>query len=246
MNSTSPSDETAAGAPMRPPTRRQALIDILLALALTLAAGLVTGLLALMVSSRLGIPLLPMLVLQGVVILGGLHGLLRWRGQRWRDVGLARISPRDVARALLALGLVFLVNAGLTSLLGSLDPALAEAHQDRLAGVGGLLATGLSGLGIAGLMLFVGLYEELLARGFLLSRCRTLLGGTWAPVILSSVLFGLGHGYQGWFGVLQTALVGLVFARLTLYWGTLWPAILAHAALNSLSLILLRELAGTG
>ena len=79
---------------------------------------------------------------------------------------------------------------------------------------------------------FVGFYEEVVARGFLLARCRVLLHTRWAAVLLSSLLFGLAHLYQGWGGVVLTAIVGAVFAGITLRWGTLWPVILAHAGLK--------------
>jgi membrane protease YdiL (CAAX protease family) len=113
---------------------------------------------------------------------------------------------------------------------------------DALAGDAPFAAVALS-------MLFVGFYEEVLARGLLLQRCRRLfsevagpLGAVWLPVLVSSALFGAAHGYQGWLGVAQTGLIGIVLALLTLRWGTLWPAILAHAMLNAGSLTLARSL----
>ena len=96
------------------------------------------------------------------------------------------------------------------------------------------------------LMLFVGFYEEVVARGFLLARCRVLLDARWAAALLSSLLFGLAHLYQGWVGALLTAIVGAVFAGFTLRWGTLWPVILAHAALNLSTLAGLDHLAHSG
>ncbi|RFA29170.1 hypothetical protein CAI21_10395 [Alkalilimnicola ehrlichii] len=48
----------------------------------------------------------------------------------------------------------------------------------------------------------------------------------------------------GTVGVIQTAVIGVVFARLVLRWGSLWPVIIAHALLNSFSLIMFRVLAG--
>ena len=93
-----------------------------------------------------------------------------------------------------------------------------------------------------GLKLVVGRNEEVLARGLLLARSRVLFGGTWLPVVFSAVLFGLGHFYQGAYGVVQTALFGVVLAVFTLRWGTLWPAIMAHASINMLSVVQLDKL----
>ena len=223
-------------------TRGQALLDVALALLLTLLAGIVVAMAAALVLERFALPPMLVMALQGVVILAGLHLLLAWRGRDWRDIGLTALQGRDLGRAALALLLVFLVNGLFTTLLEWLAPSVIEAHQEGLAGVAGALTRGLPLAAVAAIMLFVGLYEEMLARGFLLSRCRVLLGGVWGPVLLSSLLFGLGHMYQGWLGVVQTALIGVVFAHLVLRWGSLWPVILAHGALNTISVALIRSL----
>lgn len=218
------------------------MVDVVLALALTVLGALSAALAGQLLLAELALPLLPVLALQGLVILVGLHALLAWRGQRWRDLRLPPLRLKDFGLGLLALGLVLLLNAAITLITYQLAPELMEAHQERLAGVGGMLAEGLPLGAVAALMLFVGFYEELLARGFLLTRCQTLLSGTWRPVLLSSLLFGLGHFYQGWLGIVQTALLGIVFARLALRWQTLWPLILAHATLNTLTIGLLRQI----
>jgi membrane protease YdiL (CAAX protease family) len=40
----------------------------------------------------------------------------------------------------------------------------------------------------------------------------------------------------------QTALLGVVLAAFTIRWRTLWPAIIAHAAVNMLSIVQLERL----
>ena len=145
----------------------------------------------------------------------------------------------DLLRGIGALLLFMLVNFLFAVALNQINPDLLEAHHEHLGLFGADLVAGLSIGMVAGAMLFVALYEELVARGLLLERSESLMGGIWGPVLLSSVLFGLGHFYQGWVGVLQTTLAGIVLARLTVYWGTIWPAIIAHGLLNTLSLLLL-------
>ena len=223
-------------------TRPQAVLDVLLALLLVLAASLFAALLAPGLPSVPGAPAVVTPLLQGAVILAGLYWLLGRRGQGWRQIGFRRPQLVDVGRAGLALLAVFAVNASLALAVTYLLPHVMDAHQDRLSEVAQLLVGDLPLVVVAGTMLFVGFYEEALARGFLLRRCQILLKGVWAPVLISSMLFGLGHFYQGWFGVIQTTLVGIVFARLVIYWGTLWPVILAHAALNTIALLILRNL----
>jgi membrane protease YdiL (CAAX protease family) len=227
-------------------TRSQAFADVVLALVLTVAGAVVAPLVGQQLIPGLGLPLLAVMVLQGLIILAGLQVLLVWRGQSWRHIGFRPIIRlKDAGRGLLALLLVFVVNAALSFIGARLAPELLEEHQQRLSAFAGMLTGDLPLSAIGAAMLFTGFYEEALARGFLLTRCRTLLTGSWGPVLLSSVLFGLGHFYQGGLGVVQTALVGVVFAGLALHWGTLWPLILAHAALNTLSLTVLRALDAT-
>lgn len=219
-------------------TKKQALIDILLALVLTLFGALLAGAFAALGAGPP--PQLVILSIQGLVILIGLHLLLGMRGQTWRDLALPPFRSEDLWLALKAFALMFVINMAFMMLIYGLAPSSVETHQRRLSDVAGMLNQGAPFLAVGVAMLFVGFYEELLARGFLLNRCQHLLGGTWGPVIVSSVLFGLGHFYQGILGILQTTLLGVVFASLVLRWQTLWPVILAHAALNIVSLGLMR------
>jgi len=60
-----------------------------------------------------------------------------------------------------------------------------------------------------------GFIEELICRGFLLTRPETLFGkrpwSTVVAVFLLVVFFGLGHAYQGIVGMISTGLSSLVF-----------------------------------
>lgn len=213
----------------------------MLAVTLVLAAGLLAALVGRQLAGE-NLMALHIIVVQGLVILAGLQTILRWRGIRWPDLGLVRPIGRDVPRALIILLAVFAGNGLFAGLVMLASPGTLEQHHARLGEVAGFLVDGLPFLVIAAAMLFVAVYEELLARGFLLQRSRLLIAGIWGPVLLSSLLFGLGHGYQGWIGIAQTALVGIILARATLYWGTLWPAIIAHAVLNTVALSILQTL----
>jgi len=76
-----------------------------------------------------------------------------------------------------------------------------------------------------------GVCEEILYRGLLLATLVSLVG-TWPAVVISSVIFGLGHAYQGISGIAKTGLVGLVLAWLTVSSGSLFIAIVLHAAID--------------
>jgi membrane protease YdiL (CAAX protease family) len=99
------------------------------------------------------------------------------------------------------------------------------------------------------LALFVGFYEEVVFRGFLLGRLHVLFGSerarlrtSVAAVALSSVLFALGHAYQGALGLVQTFVAGASLATLVLLTRSLWPAIVAHAAIDAFGLVAVRML----
>lgn len=91
------------------------------------------------------------------------------------------------------------------------------------------------------LSLAAGVGEELAFRGFAVPALALVTGSLPAGVLLSSAAFGLLHGYQGWIGVLRTGLMGLVLAITFVVTGSLWPAILAHTALDLVSGLILGD-----
>lgn len=76
-----------------------------------------------------------------------------------------------------------------------------------------------------------GVCEEILYRGLLFATLVSLVG-TWPAVAITSVIFGLGHAYQGIFGIVKTGLVGLVLALFTVFSGSLFIAIVLHAVVD--------------
>jgi membrane protease YdiL (CAAX protease family) len=76
-----------------------------------------------------------------------------------------------------------------------------------------------------------GICEELFYRGFAMWYVREI-AGTVAAVVVTSALFGFAHAYQGRKGTIKTAIVGLVMAAITLASGTLWAAMIVHAAID--------------
>ena len=79
-----------------------------------------------------------------------------------------------------------------------------------------------------------GICEEVVYRGFLLHYFHTLpfhLSLMWAMVV-SSVIFGIGHLYQGVAGGVQTAVIGFVFAAMYVMTGSLLIPIVVHAVMD--------------
>jgi membrane protease YdiL (CAAX protease family) len=84
------------------------------------------------------------------------------------------------------------------------------------------------------LSITAGICEEILFRGFVLVILAEA-SGTWPAILVSSLLFGLGHIYQGAAGFVKTAMVGLVLALLTVFSGSLFTAIVVHVVLDLVS-----------
>jgi membrane protease YdiL (CAAX protease family) len=78
--------------------------------------------------------------------------------------------------------------------------------------------------------------EELFFRLMLPLLIALVTGSAVAAFAAAGLIFGLVHFYQGWVGILATALVGFFFAALYVASGMLWVAILLHAVMNLNSL----------
>lgn len=216
-------------------TPARALLDIGVALALFVLSSVIAATAAAQLPGSLRMP--AVVAVQGLLVIAVVAVVLGWRGQRWRAINMIPLSAADGPRSLLAFAACLGANLALIYALYGAAPQLVEAHSERLGFIARQLAGGLPLPVLVVVLGFVGVYEEIFARGLLLDRCRALLRGTWAPVLVSSLVFGLGHLYQGWIGVAQTTLIGIVLALVVVRWGTLWPAIIAHALLDLSSLL---------
>ena len=91
----------------------------------------------------------------------------------------------------------------------------------------------------------VSLCEELLYRGFAFAVLREIGGGSAAVAVAgSSVLFAVGHIYQGRRGVASTLVLGLLLAGSRSWTGSLLPCIVAHLAVDLVAGLAGRHFAG--
>ncbi|HEX9831788.1 MAG TPA: CPBP family intramembrane glutamic endopeptidase [Mycobacterium sp.] len=79
--------------------------------------------------------------------------------------------------------------------------------------------------------------EEVIVVGFLFTRLRQLKMSPLAAVILTSVLRGLYHLYQGFGAGLGNLAMGLVFGYVYVRTGRLWPLIVAHALIDAVAFV---------
>lgn len=86
--------------------------------------------------------------------------------------------------------------------------------------------------------------EEFFFRGYIMNRLAHLLGNnntSWIiATILSSIVFGIVHAYQGISGIITTGMVGLILA-LAFYQNknNLWAGILAHGIYDTYGLTMI-------
>jgi membrane protease YdiL (CAAX protease family) len=80
-----------------------------------------------------------------------------------------------------------------------------------------------------------GVCEELLYRGWLVNFIWAETGSAWAAVAVSSVVFGMGHAYQGAKAILRTIFVALQLAILFVAVGSLVPGQVLHGGVDLLA-----------
>ncbi len=80
--------------------------------------------------------------------------------------------------------------------------------------------------------------EELLFRAALIGGLEASLGvSPWLLVLVSSVLFAVGHGIQGMGGILVTGTLGIVLGVAYVLSGSLLLVVVAHYVINALEFI---------
>jgi membrane protease YdiL (CAAX protease family) len=106
-------------------------------------------------------------------------------------------------------------------------PELLRKLANRLLPVNPLEYLPYSALAIT-----AGVCEEFLYRGFAIaSLCKAGLP-LWLVVIISSILFGLAHAYQGRGGIISTGVFGVLLAIGRIGFGSLVPVMMWHAGLD--------------
>jgi membrane protease YdiL (CAAX protease family) len=167
---------------------------------------------------------------------------LRFRRRSWNSLGWKRPAswPRAFAVAVVtAVGLqllsIFVTEPLLTRLTGE------PLHLSRFAPLVGNVKLLLVWFAVAWTLAAFG--EELAYRGYVLNRAADLGGGTtrawWGSMVAVSLLFGLGHLYQGVTGAADSTITGLVLGSLYLLSGrTLRIPIMAHGFTDTIAIFL--------
>jgi membrane protease YdiL (CAAX protease family) len=168
-------------------------------------------------------------------LLGGASWLVGTRADGAQGVGLVLLPLGDLVTwsvGLTAGGLLIILSFRATAVAAKVkDAPLLRRLLPRTPKERGVFTL---------LSLAAGGGEELAYRGYAIPVLVPLLGTTGA-VVLSSVVFGILHGYQGLLGMLRTGVMGALLAWGFLVTGSLWPPIIAHVAIDIIAGIVLGE-----
>jgi hypothetical protein len=85
------------------------------------------------------------------------------------------------------------------------------------------------------LAVLAGFCEEIIFRGYFMRQFTAWTKSVVAGVALQAILFGLGHGYQGWKGMLVISVYGSFFGILAVLRKSLRPGIIQHCAQDGFS-----------
>ncbi|MCC2616160.1 CPBP family intramembrane metalloprotease [Aestuariibacter halophilus] len=164
----------------------------------------------------------------------------------WRQRGLA--LPENKRAWLKAFGYALVIIVASLVFMGGILPLITnalgltipESSTDRFEFFLGNVWLFLAYLVVV-IWLGAALGEELLMRGFLLNSLLTLFGdnkaGIAAAITVHALIFGLLHISQGIPGIIGTGVVAVILGSVYLYTKRqLFPLILAHGLINSISL----------
>lgn len=171
---------------------------------------------------------------------------LKLRGETWESIGLQALRPRHVAMGVALFVAVVIYSAIAQAALDQYIRDLTGAGPNNAAAffktIEGNLPLFVFLLPVT--WLFAGFGEEVFYRGYLMTRFAQFMGETriaWIiALFIQAALFGAAHWYQGPTGIVGTAIIGLFMGAATLIWRrNLWPAIIAHALIDTLGFTLL-------
>lgn len=88
------------------------------------------------------------------------------------------------------------------------------------------------------LVVVVALAEETIFRGYLILRFKNVMTNPAAAVVASAIIFSLGHGYEGSAGVITVGVMGLVFAFVYIWRGSLIAPMVMHFLQDFVGIVL--------
>ena len=161
-----------------------------------------------------------------------------WRNDgSWKSLGLVKPKWSDIFWGILLFLSAYLAYYAVAIAFRALLPQ-PPVHEESWRAALPHLRSAWDYPGILCLSLAVGFGEELLFRGFIISRWHRLSGSVGQAIAVSALLFGINHVYQGAMGILSAAILGCVYAAGFSKLRRLWPTAIAHAMTDFIALSL--------
>ncbi|TXE19932.1 CPBP family intramembrane metalloprotease [Psychroserpens burtonensis] len=171
---------------------------------------------------------------------------MRVRNVSWKDLGLSK--PKNIKKMLLVSIGILLATVSVILLFQIVKdqlPFSLESNnysKNSVSKFGNLKGNWLLFLTIIPAVLVESMLEELLDRGFLLNWLEKLFSktsiATALAVLLQAIIFGFRHSHNLSERSITVGLIGLVMGIGYVKFGrNLWPLIIAHCILNTISMI---------
>ncbi len=158
--------------------------------------------------------------------------------QSIRSVGLTvRGFALDLPVGVGAMVVAYCLMTAVLIALGLAWPSIMEQMQENAERITRAVPR-LHPLGFAGMAMLIGFYEELVFRGFLMTRLRRVTGSWLLAVVLSTAVFtGLHAMDQTWTALVAVSILSLVFSVVTIWRRSIVPAIVGHALFDLLQFL---------
>jgi len=169
---------------------------------------------------------------------------MKARGITWKELGL--IKPKNFKTLVIATGFLFVfipISIILFQIIKDFLPlSLATDTSSQTTKFGELKGNWLLFFSIIPFIWIQSMLEELLDRGFLINWIEKMFSesflATIFAVLTQATIFGFRHSYDLSERSITVGLIGLVMGIAYVLFGrNLWPLIIAHCTLNTLSML---------
>ncbi len=189
--------------------------------------------------------LIPVLGWRTLVVVVVVAAVVRRRGGTAGSVGVT--SEKLPANLLIAVGSTVAIAVTMVILVLLLRWCFPSLDRQLEANAGRIMdrVPPYSPATFAGLTLMIGLYEELVFRGFLMPRLRRATGSWAIAVLLSTLVFSSLHLFdQVPAALILVTVMSLILSLVTIWRRSIVPAVVAHALFNFGMFLQLRWAAG--
>ena len=171
---------------------------------------------------------------------------MKKRGITWKSIGLRR--PKNISMTFLKAGGIFITIIGMLLVFNLIQDSFSVVKESSEAAKGTNTGYSLSN-GDYGyffsVILFVWLqsaFEELLERAFLITWLEKIFDKipfkTTLAIIIQACIWGFRHSYDISERSISVALIGIIMGIAYVKFDrNLWPVIIAHCAMNTISMI---------